>query len=149
MTIGSSGVYPRLRCRSSGQAIVEFALVLPILLLLAIGLINIGLMINAQLELSNAAWEGARAGATIRDPTSGDDEITGAVLAALSTVDAGDLQIDIDPTAAEWPRSEPWPLPRGYPLTVRLSYPFPLMLPLAPVVTLDARAVSRMEYQNP
>jgi len=137
------------RIRRSGQAIVELALVLPILLLLTVGLINIALMIESQLELGNAAWEGARAGATLQDPATGDDEITGAVLDSLTLVDSSELQIDIDPTASEWPRSEPWPLPRGYPLTVRLRYPFPLMLPLAPVVTLDARAVSRMEYQNP
>lgn len=134
---------------SFAQAVVEFALVLPVLLLLTIGLINVGLMIEAQLELSHAAWEGARAGATMRDPSSGDDEITGAVLAALSLVDADLVEIDINPSAQEWPRTEPWPLPRGYALTVRLRYTFPLMLPLAPTVPLEAQAVSRMEYQNP
>ena len=39
-----------------GQAIVEFAVVLPILLLLMLGLINLGLLINAQIILTQAAW---------------------------------------------------------------------------------------------
>jgi Flp pilus assembly protein TadG len=43
-----------------GQAIVEFAVVLPILLLLMLGLINLGVLINAQIILTQAAWEGAR-----------------------------------------------------------------------------------------
>src|SRR3989304_5883288 len=63
----------------SGQALVEFAVVLPILLLLMIGLVNLGILVNAQIVLTQAAWEGARAGDTIRDPVAGDDEIMGAV----------------------------------------------------------------------
>lgn len=135
--------------RSRGQAVVELALVLPVLLLLAIGLVNLGLMINAQIELTQAAWEGARAGATLTDPESGDSEIVGAVHAALSSLDADQLQIDIDPAADEWPRTEPWPMPRGHPLTVSLAYSFPLYLPIAPEIPLTAQAVTRMEYQNP
>jgi hypothetical protein len=147
-TCGGTG-QRRYVLASKGQAIVEFAVVLPILLLLSIGLINLGLLTYAQLELGHAAWEGARAGATILEPNSGDEEITGAVLSALTIVDPAGLDVEIDPAASEWPRTEPWPLPRGHPLAVRLRYSFPLMLPFAPEVHLQAQAVSRMEYQNP
>lgn len=135
--------------RGRGQAIVELALVLPVLMLLAIGLVNLGLMINAQIELTQAAWEGARAGAILNDPESGDSEIIGAVHAALTSLDPDQVGIEIEPEHDEWPRTEPWPLPRGHPLEVRLSYDYPLYLPLAPQVPLAARAVTRMEYQNP
>lgn len=138
-----------MRQRTIGQAIVELALVLPVLLLLAIGLVNVGLMINAQIELTQAAWEGARAGATITDPSSGDSEIIGAVHAALNSLDPGAVQIDIEPEADEWPRNQPWPMPRGHSLTVTLGYSYPLYLPIAPEVPLTAQAVTRMEYQNP
>lgn len=138
-----------MRERTGGQAVVELALVLPVLLLLAIGLVNVGLMINAQIELTQAAWEGARAGATITDPSSGDSEIVGAVQAALNSLDPNEVQIDIDPEADEWPRSEPWPMPRGHSLTVTLGYSYPLYLPIAPEIPLTAQAVTRMEYQNP
>jgi hypothetical protein len=137
---------PRLRL---GQAVVELAIVLPVLLLLLIGSVNVGLMINAQMELTQAAWEGARAGATIVNPASGDAEILGAINRALSALDPTELDVEIAPAADEWPRTEGWPQPRGHPLSISLGYDFPLYLPGAVKVPLQAKAVSRMEYQNP
>src|SRR3990172_1177524 len=133
----------------SAQALVEFAIVLPILLLLMIGLVNLGILVNAQIVLTQAAWEGARAGATIRDPVAGDDEIIGAVRRAVSALDADAVLIDIDPTQSDYPRTEPAPLPRGYPLTVQLEYPLTLNLPFTITIPVRAEAVSRMEYSNP
>lgn len=131
------------------QAVVELAVVLPVLLLLLIGSVNLGLMINAQMELTQAAWEGARAGATIVNPASGDSEIHGAINRALSSIEPSELDVDIDPASDEWPRTEAWPLPRGHSITVRLQHEFPLYLPVAVEVPLAAQATSRMEYQNP
>lgn len=138
-----------MRGSARAQAIVELAIVLPVLLLLTVGIVNVGMMITAQMELTQAAWEGARAGATLIDPTSGDAEIVGAVHNSLSSLDSGRLDIDIDPGANEGPRGQPGPEPRGRPLAVTLRYPYPLYLPVAVVVPLEAQAVSRMEYQNP
>lgn len=132
-----------------GQAIVELAIVLPLLLLLTVGLVNLGLMITAQIELTQAAWEGARAGATVSDPSSGDSEISGAVRASLFMLDRDQVEIEITPAQGAWPRSQPGPLPRGHPLTVRLRYRYLLRLPIAIEVPLESQAVSRMEYQNP
>jgi hypothetical protein len=132
-----------------GQALVEFAVVLPILLLLMIGLVNLGILVNAQIVLTQAAWEGARAGATIRDPLVGDDEIIGAVRRAASPLDADAVLVDIDPAKSDYPRNEPGPMPRGYPLTVRLEYPLTLNLPFTITIPVRAEAVSRMEYSNP
>jgi len=44
-----------------GAAMVEFALVLPILLLLTLGIINFGYLFGQQLSLNQAVREGARA----------------------------------------------------------------------------------------
>jgi Flp pilus assembly protein TadG len=46
--------------RDRGTAAVEFALVLPILLLILFGIIDFGRALNAQIELTGAAREGAR-----------------------------------------------------------------------------------------
>src|SRR3990170_5640593 len=100
----------------SAQALVEFAVVLPILLLLMIGLVNLGILVNAQIVLTQAAWEGARAGATIQDPLTGDEEIIGAVRRAASPLEADAVLIEIDPAQSDYPRTEPAPLPRGHPL---------------------------------
>lgn len=133
----------------SGQSVVELAITLPILLLLILGLVNLGILMQAQIVLTNAAWEGARAGATITDPAHGDEEIVGAVQRSLSGLDALRVTIDIDPEQDESPRDQPGPLPRGQPLAVSLEYRLTMSLPVSIVVPVRARAVSRMEYRNP
>jgi Flp pilus assembly protein TadG len=67
------------------QSIVELAITLPVLLILILGMVNLGVLINAQIILTQAAWEGARAGVTA-DPVEepGDAPIIGAVKASLS-----------------------------------------------------------------
>lgn len=50
----------RKKDRESGQAMVEFALVLPILLLIVCGIIDFGWLFFNQLSLDNACREGAR-----------------------------------------------------------------------------------------
>jgi Flp pilus assembly protein TadG len=47
-----------IKCK--GQALVEIALVLPILLLLLFGIIEFGRILNAYIMVSNASREGAR-----------------------------------------------------------------------------------------
>jgi Flp pilus assembly protein TadG len=48
------------RARDRGTAAVEFALVLPLLLLIVFGMIDLGRALNAQITLTEAAREGAR-----------------------------------------------------------------------------------------
>jgi len=51
-----------------GQALVEVALVIPILLLLAFGVVAVGRVTNAQMGVSAVAREAARAAALANDP---------------------------------------------------------------------------------
>jgi Flp pilus assembly protein TadG len=60
----TSAVRPRSRRRSRGQALVEFALIVPIFMVIAFGTIDFGLAFDASIGISNAAREGARAGVT-------------------------------------------------------------------------------------
>ena len=48
-----------------GAALVEFALVLPLVLMLAFGMVTAGLTYNHKIDLTHAAREGARYGATL------------------------------------------------------------------------------------
>lgn len=49
-----------VRTRERGAAAVEFALVLPILVVILLGVVDFGLEINSQAIIANAAREGAR-----------------------------------------------------------------------------------------
>lgn len=146
---GGAALRPSRPRARAGQALVELAITLPVLLLLLAGLINIGLLIHAQLILTQAAWEGARAGATISDPSQGDLEIMGAVRTALVGLNPDRVQIEIEPAQYEPPRNQPFPMPRGQPLTLTLELEFELNVPFGITVPLRAQAISRMEYSNP
>jgi len=138
----------KVRVSKSGQSLVEFAFILPILLLLMVAIIDFGILFYSQMALSNAAWEGARAGATIIDPSQGDQEIIGAVHQAAFGLDLSQLVIDIDPAQDEAPRDKEFPAPRGEPLTITIQYHVELTFPRISL-PLTGRAVTRMEYQNP
>ncbi len=71
-----------------GAVIVEFALVLPLLLLLLFGIIEFGLLFYNKQVLTNASREGARAGIARVDVTSIDvDNPKIAVLLTESNID--------------------------------------------------------------
>ncbi|MBC8330855.1 MAG: pilus assembly protein [Anaerolineae bacterium] len=133
---------------SSGQTLVEFSLVLPILLLLMVALVDFGIIMHAQIVVTNTAWEGARAGATIVNPDQGDEEIIGAIHRSAYGLNLDSLEIDIDPTQDQAPRNQAFPAPRGEPLTVTVSYTVELAFPGIDV-PVSGRAVTMMEYQNP
>jgi Flp pilus assembly protein TadG len=65
-------VRPKKRRRAKGQALIEFALILPLLFLLIVNVINFGGMLFAWICVSNAARTGVQyyitAGATIGAP---------------------------------------------------------------------------------
>lgn len=64
-----------------GAAAVEFALVLPVLILLIMGLLEFSRLYNVQISLSNAAREGARTMVLTKDPAQ---SRTAAIAAAPS-----------------------------------------------------------------
>ena len=53
----------RLARGDSGAAAVEFAIVVPVFLLIVFGIIEFGFVFNAQISLTQAVREGVRAGA--------------------------------------------------------------------------------------
>jgi Flp pilus assembly protein TadG len=55
------------RRRSRGAAIVEFALILPLLSMMLLGMLTGGMALNRKQELTNATREGARFGATLAE----------------------------------------------------------------------------------
>jgi len=76
-----------------GQALVEFALVLPVLVLLIIGSMEFGLVINQYMVLAEAAREGARSAAL----GGSDTDVITVVQTAASQIDTTQLTITILP----------------------------------------------------
>lgn len=131
-----------------GQNLIEFALVLPLLLFLLVMMLEVGRLLYVQIVVTNAAWEGARTGATLANPSRGDAEIVGAVQRAAYGLDPARLRVEIRPAQNEFPRNQPAPYPRGHPLTVTVTYEVELFL-LSRSVPVSAQATTVMEYQNP
>jgi len=75
-----------------GQSAVEFALVLPLLLVLLLGIIEFGWFLNAKITITGAAREGARHYAIHKNDTAGVENIVSNYLnpaiVSTSTVSA-------------------------------------------------------------
>jgi Flp pilus assembly protein TadG len=73
------------RRNEGGASAVEFALVLPLLVLLLFGIISYGVMLSFRQSLSQAAAEGARAAAVTFVETEKQDEAVDAVNEAMDS----------------------------------------------------------------
>lgn len=119
-----------------GSASIEFALVLPILLILTLAMVQVGLLVRDDLVLTNAARAAAREAAV----TSDDDRVRSAMEDAAASLRAEDIELSIE-------RSE-----RGHPATVRLRYPDRIVVPFVgwlfpSTVTLQGEASMRQEFE--
>jgi len=124
-----------------GQAVVEFALVVPILLAVAFTIVLVSDVAVARLALLHATAEGARAGALTND----DEAIRATIAATVAPLSPDRIETAIEPPETEPPRNAD---PRGSLLTVRASYG--LRLPLAFVglgeITVHGTASRRIEW---
>jgi len=78
--------------RESGSATVEFALVLPLLLLVLLASVEVMIVARSQLQLGHAAREGAREAATTPDL----DRAIAAVHRSLDEGGAARVRVSID-----------------------------------------------------
>jgi Flp pilus assembly protein TadG len=122
--------------RDRGSATVEFALVLPLVLVVVLGLVQVGLVVRDRLLVESAARAGARAAAVQDDPAA----IEQAAMAAAPGLDAARAQFGVVRTGS-----------RGDAVTVHVVYDDPFRVPfvawlLGPGVTLTADAAARQEF---
>jgi Flp pilus assembly protein TadG len=97
------------RREEHGQAAVEFALVLPVIAVMALGLVAVGLAVRNELAVELAAREGARAAAVSASP---------ATAAAAAAQRAVARPIEVTTTAA------------ADTVTVVVTYTDPLHIPI-------------------
>ncbi len=137
----------RLARRESGQAYVEFALILPLLLLIVMGIIQFGNAFRTYITLTDAVRVGARQAAVARSIQPESDRvplIEQKIKSAAASLDPSKLVITVDPhdpvnNAQGWFASGD--------VTVRASYPFKINL-FGIVVfdsTINSRTTERVE----
>lgn len=125
------------RGKQRGQSLVEFALLLPLLILLLGGVLELGRLFFAYVAVTDAAAEAATY-ASIR-PNSSIQEITSRAQDAAQ----GLGMVQLDPSMIQVERPS---LAAGAPITVTITYPFQLITPLlgdlVPGRTIPLRAVA-------
>jgi Flp pilus assembly protein TadG len=119
-----------------GAAAVEFALVVPVLLLLVLGITEFGRAYNVQTTLSGAAREGARAMAVQNSPAAA----RAAVQNAAAGIGLSDSQISVSPSAC--PSSS---IGSGTTVQVTITYPLSFVTNFfgSSPITLRGTAVMR------
>lgn len=100
-----------------GTSTVEFALILPLLLLILLGIIQFGTAYNAYLTITHASREGVRLAAVGRYSP---DE----VIARAPSLDAGKVDVAASPSGGV--------APYGEPVSVTVSYPVEINIPFIP-----------------
>lgn len=123
----------RLGDGEAGESMVEFALVLPVLLLVLVGVVQLALVHHAQNVVTTAAQEGARlAAAEGGDPTGGEQRTRDVLGSGL-----GGNGDDFEVAATD----------DGETVTVRASGGYPLIFPWLGRrdIELDATASVRKE----
>jgi Flp pilus assembly protein TadG len=93
---------PRLSARRRGQALLELALMMPILALLLLGVFDIGSVFAQQEAVTNAAMQGAKWKSlhTDADDTAIKSKVTGEVNNDVS-LDPNNIQITLDDVNAK------------------------------------------------
>ena len=121
-----------------GQAMVELALVLPILLILLMSIIEFGRVYHSYLIITNASREGARVAVLGKT----DSDITNRVNEVSSGLDLPELQTTITPSSAA--RTS------GVSTTVEVRYRISLVFSLFDAfvpnpLTITSRTIMRVE----
>jgi Flp pilus assembly protein TadG len=102
-----------------GQTMVEFALVLPILLVLLLGIFQFGVAFNNYVTLTDAVRAGARKAAVSRNSSDPAGDCRAQVLAASGSLDATQVAQNLSCTSS-------WDA--GSDVTVRADYPYSISL---------------------
>lgn len=125
----------------SGASAVEFALLLPVLMMILFGIIEFGMALYRQSILTNASREGARLGIVQSIPAIGTGQINAAIDNYLiaAGIPAGNVTRNIVAGGIT-----------GTPVQVTLTLPYtyavlPGLTSIAPTINLTAQTVMRHE----
>lgn len=118
--------------REDGQAMVEFAIVLPVLLLLVFGIIQCGILFNHSLTLTDAVRVGARQASVSRTlPPGTPASAAAAAEARVRSAASGSLNGAADPTVLVVTVTSTFE--EGSDVTVKATYPYEINIFGVPV----------------
>lgn len=128
-----------------GIALVEFAIVLPLLLLITFGIIEFGLLMFNKQVITNASREGARAGIVASDPRVTTAEIQSIVNSYCSGHLVTFASSPTAPTTIVTINGQDF----GDPLVVTVQYPYSFLASglLGMSNTLTLSAATTMKYE--
>ncbi len=112
----------RGKANERGQAMAEFALVLPVLMLVLLGIIQCGIVFNNYLTLTDAVRAGSREAAVSRglgEPAAVTQATNRVKTSAGGSLDENNLNITVTFTKRNGPT-----LSQGDDVTVKATYPF-------------------------
>lgn len=113
-----TGTHTTISMRSErGQAMTEFALVLPVLVLMLFAVIQFGITFNNYITVTDAVRAGARKAAVSRGAADPTRAVEAAVRASAAGLDQDRLGVEIES-----------PFERGTDVTVTASYPYSISL---------------------
>jgi Flp pilus assembly protein TadG len=112
--------------KEKGQSLVEFVLILPVLLIILAGVLDLGRLYFAYVAVTDAAAEGAAYAAIYPDDSDGVKDRAQAASGGLVEIDRSLVLIDPPPTVAS-----------GAPITVTVSYTFTLATPFISAMVPD------------
>ena len=121
-----------------GASAVEFALILPILVILIFGIVEFGIAFNNYITITHAAREGARRAAV---------DLFNPDLKDYIKEMAFPLALTDDDIVIEFEGDEADPPPIGDPVSVEITYNFGISIPLVGSweVPLKNKAIMRLE----
>lgn len=131
------GQMRRLARGEDGQALTEFALVLPLLLVLVTGIIQFAFFFKDYIALTDATRVGARQAAVSRTLPDPNGATSNRVKQAAIGLDTSKLDITVTPwdpvtSSASWAA--------GGEVTVHVKYPYKLGLFGIPVMSFDMQS---------
>jgi Flp pilus assembly protein TadG len=93
LTLTSHLVRRRPRAGDDGASLVEFALLLPLFMMLILGMFSGGIAYNRKNSMNNAVREGARYGATLLDDTTNASDWSTPVRTRIQQLSSDDLTL--------------------------------------------------------
>jgi Flp pilus assembly protein TadG len=107
----------KLIAQERGQSMAEFAIVLPVLVVVLFGIVQFGIVFNNYVTLTDAVRAGARTAAVSRQDANPAGEATTMVRHSATNLDQSNLDVSVD---SDWQT--------GDDVTVTATYPYSISL---------------------